>query len=59
MEIFKLSATEMAEKLRSKELSATEITKASLAHIEAVEPQVDAIEEEPLDSSTSETTRIA
>lgn len=42
MEIFKLSATEMAEKLRSKELSATEIAKASLAHIEAVEPQVDA-----------------
>lgn len=42
MEIFKLSATEMAEKLRSKELSATEIAKASLARIEAVEPQVDA-----------------
>lgn len=42
MDICKLSAVEMARKLRSKELSATEITKASLARIEAVEPAVDA-----------------
>ncbi len=42
MEIFKLSATEMAQKLRSKELSATEIAEASIARIEAVEPQVGA-----------------
>ncbi len=42
MEIFKLSATEMAQKLRSKELSAAEIAEASIARIEAVEPQVGA-----------------
>ncbi len=42
MELYKLSATEMARYLRSKELSATEIAKASLDRIAAVEPQVDA-----------------
>lgn len=42
MEIFKLSATEMAQKLRAKDLSAMEIAQATLARIEAVEPQVDA-----------------
>ncbi len=42
MELFKLSATELARKLRSKEVSATEIAQSSLARIEAVEGKVDA-----------------
>lgn len=42
MEICKLSAVEMAQKLRSKELSAAEIARATLNRIETVEPQVEA-----------------
>ena len=42
MELYRLSAVEMAEKLRAKEVSAAELAKASLARIDAVEPKVDA-----------------
>lgn len=42
MEIYELSAVQMAQKLRAKELSAQEIAHSTLSRIEAVEPQVDA-----------------
>lgn len=42
MSIYKLSATEMAKKLRSKEISAVEIINDSFERIEKTEPQIDA-----------------
>ena len=42
MELYRKSATQLAAMLRSKEVSAEEITKATLARIAGTEPQVDA-----------------
>ena len=42
MELYRLSAAEMAKKLRAKEISAVELAKASLQQIEKAEPQIDA-----------------
>ena len=43
MEIWKLSAVEIAAKVRSKELSATEVTEAHLARIEDVNGAINAV----------------